>query len=494
MEKERREGRRLHINWKDEVPAEVRAQALDHVYYEGDTEVRCTAAQYYAHLEEEAMQKGLTVEQLKTMKRLERENAEFKRAEQERARIERERKAQDMYGEKQNEHDKQSSKIRYSIKEKLEGAIGGAGTILFYIISILMSVSPLVLIDLPFWIDVLLLALLSAPFIGDIAYIFICIKAFPVAISDPADFISILFFISFAINISCKVLPLIIALVSAAAEKIRGSKIGSIAKKIGLSLICLLIPSFISTLCRTNGIILGGIPVFILYTPFLAWLGRIWRKRPPEEENDKTESETDDVSKTVRTVEDVKADKIFIERKDGIPDAAKIDDIQIVGTVPHERFRDSTEYEERLKKRIRKAQAENRKLRKWIVALSLFSAFLLIAGASVYVSKTNTAKETEAEIDRLKSRLQEEQENSANAWSRVLELGNERNALMDEIAHGNSAASFFERHAYIISTQDELCHSYGCPALETADGIWILNKEAALGEHLEICPQCNPGM
>lgn len=46
--------------------------------------------------------------------------------------------------------------------------------------------------------------------------------------------------------------------------------------KIGISFVCILIPSAIQVLCKNKGIILGGIPTFLLFAPFTFVICKLW--------------------------------------------------------------------------------------------------------------------------------------------------------------------------------------------------------------------------
>ena len=82
------------------------------------------------------------------------------------------------------------------MKEKLMNALGGIGFGLWYLVSLLVAVIPLVMIDAPFLLNLLLLAIaLFVPATSGIFWIWglVC------AILGPQDVIAIIYYVLFAI-------------------------------------------------------------------------------------------------------------------------------------------------------------------------------------------------------------------------------------------------------------------------------------------------------
>ena len=63
-----------------------------------------------------------------------------------------------------------------------------------------------------------------------------------------------------------------------------GKRTASVLKKIGLSVLCLFVPSAIVTLLATLGTPVGGLLTIIIYSPSTYIFTRIWKKQPPEEQ------------------------------------------------------------------------------------------------------------------------------------------------------------------------------------------------------------------
>ena len=91
------------------------------------------------------------------------------------------------------------------MKEKLKTLFGTFGGILFYLILFLLFCAPLLVIDLPFWLDIIVFNVLlfsqAIPIIGDVLSLGIDVWALFIALRDPTDVLSIIFFVAFALNI-----------------------------------------------------------------------------------------------------------------------------------------------------------------------------------------------------------------------------------------------------------------------------------------------------
>ena len=99
------------------------------------------------------------------------------------------------------------------MKEKLLTILGGFGLVVWYIVSIIYSFAPLYFLGLPFWVDfILIVVMTSVPFIGEIVRIGIFIWAFTIVIAQPIDVVSIIFFVCAALYLITTVIPMIMAL------------------------------------------------------------------------------------------------------------------------------------------------------------------------------------------------------------------------------------------------------------------------------------------
>lgn len=98
------------------------------------------------------------------------------------------------------------------MKEKLSSALGSFGGILWYIISFLYSFAPLFILRFPFWVDLILIGvILFLPIIGEIVRIALYVWAFVVAIGQPVDIVSIIFFVFAALYAFTTLVPFITA-------------------------------------------------------------------------------------------------------------------------------------------------------------------------------------------------------------------------------------------------------------------------------------------
>lgn len=83
-----------------------------------------------------------------------------------------------------------------SIKDRIIGTLGAFGFILWYFISIVAIIAPLIILQLPVWID---LILIFALFFLPIPEFPLWIWALVVAIQGPQDWIAITYYVLFAI-------------------------------------------------------------------------------------------------------------------------------------------------------------------------------------------------------------------------------------------------------------------------------------------------------
>lgn len=101
------------------------------------------------------------------------------------------------------------------MKEKLVGALGGFGYVLWLIISLLYVIAPVVILDFPFWLTfILLFAINSLPLIGLIVNAVLYIWAFFVTLGGPQDVIAIVFYVFFALYLLTELLPVLLAMFS----------------------------------------------------------------------------------------------------------------------------------------------------------------------------------------------------------------------------------------------------------------------------------------
>jgi hypothetical protein len=87
------------------------------------------------------------------------------------------------------------------LKDWLLGALGSAGFIVYLFILVAMNVLPMIILDFPWWAVVLVCFALSFFEWSQFLYLGIWIWAFFVALGQPIDWISILFFVAFVVYI-----------------------------------------------------------------------------------------------------------------------------------------------------------------------------------------------------------------------------------------------------------------------------------------------------
>ena len=102
-----------------------------------------------------------------------------------------------------------------TLKDVLLGSLGTFGYILWYLLSILLIYAPLIFLDLPFLIDlVIIFAVSSVPFWGDIVELIIWIWSIFAVLAGPFDIFAILYFIALAFYIFTKFIPFVISIIS----------------------------------------------------------------------------------------------------------------------------------------------------------------------------------------------------------------------------------------------------------------------------------------
>lgn len=97
------------------------------------------------------------------------------------------------------------------IKEWCMSVFGAGAYIVFFLLACFINIFPLIFIDMPFWVDFLLLMGMSAiPFISNFISLAVWIWGLVAAIGGRQDVFAILFYIVFAI----KMIDLLINLLS----------------------------------------------------------------------------------------------------------------------------------------------------------------------------------------------------------------------------------------------------------------------------------------
>ena len=99
------------------------------------------------------------------------------------------------------------------MKEKLTGALGIIGYVIWYVISVLYSFAPLLFLRFGYLTDLILIIIMSAvPLLGEVVRFALYVWAFIIVIQQPVDVFSIVFFILAALYLFTTVVPMVSAL------------------------------------------------------------------------------------------------------------------------------------------------------------------------------------------------------------------------------------------------------------------------------------------
>lgn len=99
------------------------------------------------------------------------------------------------------------------MKEKLYGALGLFGYVIFYFIAAFCTFAPLIFLDFPFWLNlVLVMCVLSLPLIGTLVQCVLWIWSFPIVLAGEIDVWAIAYFIACALFIFAILLPTVLSL------------------------------------------------------------------------------------------------------------------------------------------------------------------------------------------------------------------------------------------------------------------------------------------
>lgn len=112
-----------------------------------------------------------------------------------------------------------------NLKDKLIMTLGVVGIILWYLIEIVVGITPLVFLNFPIWVNLIILfALMSMQFIGGLIEIVIWVWSFIVVIARPVDGWSVFYYITFAFYFYIHILPMVIKIIANIIEGIKNSK------------------------------------------------------------------------------------------------------------------------------------------------------------------------------------------------------------------------------------------------------------------------------
>ena len=101
------------------------------------------------------------------------------------------------------------------LKEKLVGSLGVLGYCIWFVVSVIFSFAPLMVLDLPMVVDFIAIFVIQyIPLFGEIVRCALYVWAFIVVLSGPINVISIIFFVCFAIYVIAYGIPLVAMIIS----------------------------------------------------------------------------------------------------------------------------------------------------------------------------------------------------------------------------------------------------------------------------------------
>ena len=99
------------------------------------------------------------------------------------------------------------------IKEKMLGALGGAGMVLWYFISVILVLAPLLVLGLPWWAYTLVFIAINIPLIGSFAMFGTWVWSLIFVINNPVNLvILIIYIVTAALYVFVDLIPRIIDL------------------------------------------------------------------------------------------------------------------------------------------------------------------------------------------------------------------------------------------------------------------------------------------
>ena len=105
------------------------------------------------------------------------------------------------------------------LKENLVVSLGVVGIVLWYLLDVAIALTPLVFLDFPLWIKIIVLfALMSFQYVGGLIQIALWVWSFVVVIARPIDGWSIFYFVTFAFFFFVHILPSIVNIITAIVE------------------------------------------------------------------------------------------------------------------------------------------------------------------------------------------------------------------------------------------------------------------------------------
>jgi hypothetical protein len=96
------------------------------------------------------------------------------------------------------------------MKEKMQSVLGVFGSVLWYAISILISFAPLITLGFNFWVDALLIFVVTTiPYIGMVVSLILWVWSLVLMVQRPFGVWSVVYFVALIINVVIYVVPFI---------------------------------------------------------------------------------------------------------------------------------------------------------------------------------------------------------------------------------------------------------------------------------------------
>lgn len=106
-----------------------------------------------------------------------------------------------------------------TFKERLFGALGTFGSILYYILAVCLTFCPLSALGFPFWLKLILIMVVTTiPFIGPACELVLWVWSFFIMIHAPLQAFTIFYFIACAVYVFTKPLPFLLNLFSSKSK------------------------------------------------------------------------------------------------------------------------------------------------------------------------------------------------------------------------------------------------------------------------------------
>lgn len=114
--------------------------------------------------------------------------------------------------------------MRDKIKDCLVGTLGTFGLVVYYVLGLalwLLSLMPMVFLDLPFWGYLILFAIVLVPSIGDLVLLVLWCRTLPMVIYEPFSTLVCLYYIGLVDFVIAYLIPTLVSIIIAIIELFR---------------------------------------------------------------------------------------------------------------------------------------------------------------------------------------------------------------------------------------------------------------------------------